>query len=87
MVLVFVTGTTAAPAASPVRYRVALRIRDLSGSDIERFKKLSSQFRILDYQDIYVAEDIDPDDKGYILKCIRGLGLHEGTAEYIDELQ
>lgn len=73
------------PVLDTARSQIQRGIRDLSGNDIERFKKLSSQFRILDYQDIYVADDIDPDDRGYILKCIRGLGLHEGTAEYIDE--
>ena len=73
------------PVLEKARSQIQRGIRDLSGNDIERFKKLSSQFRILDYQDIYVADDIDPDDRGYILKCIRGLGLHEGTAEYIDE--
>ena len=73
------------PVLDKARSQIQRGIRDLSGNDIERFKKLSSQFRILDYQDIYVADDIDPDDRGYILKCIRGLGLHEGTAEYIDE--
>ena len=72
------------PVLEKARSQVQRGIRDLSGNDIERFKKLSSQFRILDYQDIHVADDIDPDDRGYILKCIRGLGLHEGTAEYID---
>ena len=73
------------PVLEKARSQIQRGIRDLSGSDIERFKTLSSQFRILDYQDIYVADDINPDDRGYILKCIRGLGLHEGTAEYIDE--
>ena len=73
------------PVLEKARSQIQRGIRDLSGNDIERFKKLSSQFRVLDYQDIYVADDIDPDDRGYILKCIRGLGLHEGTAEYIDE--
>lgn len=73
------------PVLDTARSQIQRGIRDLSGNDIERFKKLSSQFRVLDYQDIYVADDIDPDDRGYILKCIRGLGLHEGTAEYIDE--
>ena len=75
------------PVLDTARSQIQRGIRDLSGNDIERFKKLSSQFRILDYQDIYVADDIDPDDRGYILKCIRGLGLHEGTAEYIDKPQ
>ena len=73
------------PVLDTARSQIQRGIRDLSGNDIERFKKLSSQFRVLDYQDIYVADDIDPDDRGYILKCIRGLGLHEGTAEYIGE--
>lgn len=73
------------PVLDTARSQIQRGIRDLSGNDIERFKKLSSQFRVLDYQDIYVADDIDPDDRGYILKCIRGLGLHEGTAEYIEE--
>ena len=73
------------PVLETARSQIQRGIRDLSGGDIERFKKLSSQFRILDYRDIYVADDIDPDDRGYILKCIRGLGLHEGTAEFIDD--
>ena len=73
------------PVFDKARSQIMRGIRDLSGNDIERFKKLSSQFRILDYRDIYVADDINPDDRGYILKCIRGLGLHEGTAEFIDD--
>ena len=73
------------PVLEKARSQIQRGIRDLSGNDIERFKKLSSQFRILDYRDIYVADDIDPDDRGYILKCIRGLGLHEGTTEFIDD--
>ena len=71
------------PVIDKAASQIRRGIRDLAGSDIEKYKLLCSQFHIIDYRDIYVADDMEPDDRGYILKCIRGLGLHEGTAEYL----
>lgn len=59
-------------------------IRDLAGNDIEKYKRLSTQFRILDYRDIYIDDTMENDEYGYILKCLRSIGLLEEKAELVN---
>lgn len=58
-------------------------MHDLAGDDIERFKRITTQFRILDYRDIYIADEMDNEEYGYILKCLMTVGLFPNEAEEI----
>ena len=62
-------------------------MHDLAGDDIERFKRITTQFRIVDYRDIYIADEMDNEEYGYILKCLRAVDLLQEKAEKLQSDQ